>query len=87
MTDWPDDWFRDGRQQAGNDLAANVSAVPAGSGGAGPAGAANADPTVRLSSRSPGGQPGPSGRTARAGGWPEQPAIRTGTRTARPANG
>ncbi len=123
MTDWPDDWFRDGGQPPANDQAANGSAVtvpgrtarpgpagsgsagpggaagaPAGSGVAGPAGgaaapttagaaggsgAAKADPTVRLSSRSP-GQPSPGGRTARAGGWPEQPAIRTGTRTARP---
>jgi LCP family protein required for cell wall assembly len=94
MTDWPDDWFRDGRQQAEDDQTASGSAVtvpgrtagpgPAGPGAAGAAGAAKADPTVRLSSRSPSGQPSPGGAAGRAGGWPEQPAIRTGTHPARP---
>jgi len=93
MTDWPDDWFRDG-PRAG---AGQRGGEPAGTQGAAGHGAAaqpaaGADPTVQVRDSSaaqetapPRAQAGnePSTRPGRAA-WPEQPAARTPSRLGRP---
>jgi LCP family protein required for cell wall assembly len=80
MSDWPDDWFRQG---------AGAGGAPAGPGGAS-GGTGAADPTVRLQARA--GQPGagPAAGTggARPGGpgpaWPSQPPPRSAPGGGRP---
>ena len=80
MSDWPDDWFRQGGGAGG---------APAGPGGAS-GGTGAADPTVRLRARA--GQPGagPAAGTggARPGGpgpaWPSQPPPRSAPGGGRP---
>jgi|HubBroStandDraft_6_1064221.scaffolds.fasta_scaffold83328_2 LCP family protein required for cell wall assembly len=80
MSDWPDDWFRQG---------AGAGGAPAGPGGAS-GGTGAADPTVRLRARA--GQPGagPAAGTggARPGGpgpaWPSQPPPRSAPGGGRP---
>jgi LCP family protein required for cell wall assembly len=99
MTEWPDDWFRDGAQQAGGQ-AESGQAAGGQAGGWQAGGSVSADPTVQLPVRSAGagypapGQsagspPGPSApgapRAPGAGtGWPDQPPPRT---TGRPPRG
>jgi LCP family protein required for cell wall assembly len=69
MSDWPDDWFRQG---------AGAGGAPAGPGGAS-GGTGAADPTVRLQARAgqPGAGPAAGSGGARPGGpgpaWPSQP--------------
>jgi LCP family protein required for cell wall assembly len=69
MSDWPDDWFRQG---------AGAGGAPAGPGGAS-GGTGAADPTVRLRARAgqPGAGPAAGSGGARPGGpgpaWPSQP--------------
>ena len=80
MSEWPDDWFRQG---------AGAGGAPAGPGGAS-GGTGAADPTVRLQARA--GQPGagPAAGTggARPGGpgpaWPSQPPPRSAPGGGRP---
>jgi LCP family protein required for cell wall assembly len=81
MSDWPDDWFRQG---------AGAGGAPAGPGGAS-GGTGAADPTVRLRARA--GQPG-AGPAAGTGGarpgdpgpaWPSQPPPRSAPGGGRPA--
>jgi LCP family protein required for cell wall assembly len=82
MSDWPDDWFRQG---------AGAGGAPAGPGGAS-GGTGAADPTVRLRARA--GQPGagPAAGTggARPGGpgpaWPSQPPPRSAPGGGRPGS-
>jgi LCP family protein required for cell wall assembly len=80
MSDWPDDWFRQG---------AGAGGAPAGPGGAS-GGTGAADPTVRLRARA--GQPG-AGPAAGTGGarpgdpgpaWPSQPPPRSAPGGGRP---
>jgi LCP family protein required for cell wall assembly len=93
MTEWPDDWFRDGAQQADGQAGSGQAAGRAAGPGFG--GSVSADPTVQLPARSAGaaypatGQsagapPGAGGPGAGAGGWPDQPPART---TGRPPRG
>ncbi len=109
MTDWPDDWFRGDQGQAQANQPAEGSRVPVPGNTQGLDAVGRSDPTVRLPYRDPqrpgpaaplgsSGHAGPVGpQTAgsgfSAGGWPDQPAIRTGGRpqpgpvTAGPASG
>ncbi len=65
MSDWPDDWFRDGPRLGGGPTGgsepATAPARPPGSPSAGPGGSPGARPAY----------------PSRAGGWPEQPPVRT----------
>lgn len=56
MTDWPDDWFRDPAAAGAKQPGDGPEPVP-GSAATGKAGPANAEPTVQLPHRSPGGGP------------------------------
>jgi LCP family protein required for cell wall assembly len=93
MTEWPDDWFRDGAQPAGG----QAGSGQAGGGQAG--GSVSADPTVQLPVGSAGaGYPAPgqsagipqgagapgAGAPGAGSGWPDQPPART---TGRPTRG
>src|SRR6266849_1491107 len=93
MTDWPDDWFRDGpRAGAGQRGGEPAGAQGAAGHGAAAQPAAGADPTVQVRDSSaaqetapPRAQAGtePSTRPGRAA-WPEQPAARIPNRLGRP---
>jgi len=91
MSEWPDDWFRDGKDPAGGD----ASGGGAGSGGAGSGGGAD-DKTVGIpAGQNPGGQypardyPGSAAGQYRAGSyadagsspppgnWPQQPPLKS----------
>ena len=80
MSDWPDDWFRQG---------AGAGGAPAGPGGAS-GGTGAADPTVRLQARAgqPGAGPAAGSGGARPGGpgpaWPSQPPPRSAPGGGRP---
>jgi LCP family protein required for cell wall assembly len=86
MTDWPDDWFRDGGSSP--DPAVQPR-TPQGSGSAGQVG--NVTEADKLTQPRHGqaawqGAQGPAQLGgAPAGGWPEQPALRTAGRPARTA--
>lgn len=92
MTDWPDEWFRDGPQRAdpnapGSQLGPNQpgwSAAETPAGPAAPLAGGQADQVtqpVASPARAawPGGAGGASGGAGTAAGWPEQPAVRTAT--------
>ena len=103
MTDWPDDWFRDGAGGAGSrpgdgpgpgprpgpaaplaDPAHADQLTQSGfSPGPYPPGASAPSPPGASARAYPGGQPGSAGRPA--GGWPDQPALRTSGRPRGPA--
>jgi LCP family protein required for cell wall assembly len=80
MSDWPDDWFRQG---------AGAGGAPAGPGRAS-GGTGAADPTVRLQARAgqPGAGPAAGSGGARPGGpgpaWPSQPPPRSAPGGGRP---
>jgi len=81
MTDWPDDWFRDGAGGAGANQAGGAQ-PPTVRGGAGAAGAPDqlTQPVSARSPYSPGQPAGPGGAGGPGyggGGWPSQPAHRT----------
>ncbi len=92
MTDWPDDWFRDGAGGMGGAGAKPTGGIepptvrgPAGAGAAAPgARPAAADQLTQpgnvrppFSPGQPPGQAGPGGPGGPGGGWPAQPAPRT----------
>ena len=74
MTDWPDDWFRDGPQGAAANEARTAGEPVAATEVAGAAGGPSEPVTVGLTYPAGSGAPGGTG-------WPEQPARQT---TARP---
>ena len=79
MGEWPDDWFRDGRDADGDGTAQGGAPKGAGT----PKGAgASSDKTVSIPapSRQPGGAPSPTASRGPAGApppgaWPSQPPM------------
>jgi LCP family protein required for cell wall assembly len=83
MTDWPDDWFRDGASSAGP---AGQQPAPQGASPAGQAGnITEADRLTQPRQAQAAWHPGqgPAQLGGPASGWPEQPAVRTSGRPPR----